>query len=172
MSRLSSVSWCSEVPKEASWGSPCGSPSLKVLLALGDRDSILPGGSQRDSCSRVRRGPVLPPGLWPCGRLTAWRRHLGTTRASIQHLAGCCPGVTSSGGRTGPDVSPASLSPAHLPLLSRLVPVLVLKARCVCSSCVPWPGQCFREAMLVDGSQHHSWEHQQQTGLLLKIGGE
>ena len=83
MSHLSSVPWCSEVPKEASWGSPCGSPSLKVLLALGDRDSILPGGGQRDSCSRVRQGPVLPLGLWPCGRLTAWRRQLGITRASI-----------------------------------------------------------------------------------------
>lgn len=50
--------WCS-VPA-IPHGVTLRQPSLKVLLALGDRDSILPGGSQRDSCSRVTQGPGLP----------------------------------------------------------------------------------------------------------------
>lgn len=127
------------------------------------RETLVQGSHRAQGCP-LDCGPV---GVWQPGGGTL----ISLGQASI-HLAGCCPGVTSSGGRTGPDVSPVSLSPEHLPLLSWLVPVLVLKARCVRSSRVPWPGQCFREAMLVDGSQHHSWEHQQQRGLLLKIGGE
>lgn len=158
-SRLSSVPWCSEVP-EASWGVTLRQPQPSKSCGLGRQGQHSSGEVRETLVQGSHRAQRLP---LDCGPVGVWQPGGGTLislgQASI-HLAGCtwrCDSAQVAG--LGPDVSPVSLSPEHLPLLSWLVPVVL--ARCVRSSC-PWPGQCLEKPCLWTAASTTARAHQQQ----------